>query len=57
MAPFITTEIYRTFHNSRPREKGHLPTTISCQKIETKNLLKNRNKEFTTAFITELQDL
>jgi hypothetical protein len=31
--------LYRAFHNSRPREKGHLPTTISCQKIETKNLL------------------
>jgi hypothetical protein len=24
MTPFITTEIYRAFHNSRPREKGHL---------------------------------
>jgi hypothetical protein len=33
----------RVFQNSRSREKWHLPTTISCQKIEENNLLLFHN--------------
>jgi hypothetical protein len=45
----ITLYLYRAFHNSRPREKWAL--------ANDNKLSKNRNQEFTTAFITELQDL